>query len=104
MALNIPELYSLLGQKEHLNISANSSPLYTSEIDDRSSTPKNVIGQEKYWNSPLKRWEQGNENVLYENSESPPSNSDEEIVGIITMEDVMEELLQVEYESYSATP
>ncbi|KAK7837378.1 duf21 domain-containing protein [Quercus suber] len=41
-----------------------------------------------------KRREQGDGNVLHENVESHPGNSDEEIIGIITMKDVMEELLQ----------
>ncbi|XP_059429675.1 DUF21 domain-containing protein At5g52790-like [Corylus avellana] len=87
-------LYSPLDQKEHLSISANSSPLYPSDIDDHGSTPKNVMEQEKHLNSQHKKREEGSEKFLYENLELLPSNSDEEVVGIITMEDVMEELLQ----------
>lgn len=100
MALNFTGLYSPLDQKEHLSISANSSPLYSSDIDDHSSTPKNVMEQEKYLNSQHKRREQGSEKNLYENLEQISSNSDEEVIGIITMEDVMEELLQVDCASY----
>jgi metal transporter CNNM len=96
MALNFTGLYSPLDQKEHLSISANSSPLYPSDIDDHGSTPKNVMEQEKYLNSQHKKREEGSEQILNENLELLPSNSDEEVVGIITMEDVMEELLQVD--------
>lgn len=95
-ALNFTGLYSPLDQKERLSISANSSPLYPSDIDDHSSTPKNVMEQGNYLNSQHKRWEEGSEKLLNENLELLPSNSDEEVVGIITMEDVMEELLQVD--------
>jgi hypothetical protein len=73
--------------------------LYFSDTDDRSSTLKNVKEQGKDLNSQNKKWVQGSENTLYENLDLP-SNVDEEVVGIITMEDVLEELLQVEYASY----
>ena len=73
--------------------------MYFSDTDDRSSTLKNVKEQGKDLNSQNKKWVQGSENTLYENLDLP-SNVDEEVVGIITMEDVLEELLQVEYASY----
>ncbi|KAF5442172.1 hypothetical protein F2P56_034861 [Juglans regia] len=90
-------LYSPLHPKECSNIiSANSSPLYSSDTDhDHTLTPKNIMEHERHSNSQQKRGEQGgSENILYENLEYLPSNSNEEIIGIITMEDVMEELLQ----------
>lgn len=43
-----------------------------------------------------KQWENGDENMLYESLDSLQSNMKEEVIGIITMEDVMEELLQVQ--------
>lgn len=42
----------------------------------------------------MKKWKQKNGNVSKEEIESL-SNIDEEVIGIITLEDVMEELLQV---------
>lgn len=102
MALDFTGLYSPLGRKERMSISATSSPLYSSDTDhDHTPTPKNIMEQEKFVNPQQKRWVQESENVLFENLESIPSNSDEEVIGIITMEDVLEELLQVDSPSYN---
>lgn len=102
MALDFTGLYSPLGRKERMSISATSSPLYSSDTDhDHTPTPTNIMEQEKFVNPQQKRWVQESENVLFENLESIPSNSDEEVIVIITMEDVMEELLQVDSPSYN---
>ena len=67
-----------------------------------SARTANVIKQDENLASHYKRREQGDENVLHENVESHRGNSDEEVIGIITMKDIMEELLQVmlKYSSY----
>jgi 3-polyprenyl-4-hydroxybenzoate decarboxylase len=49
------QLYSPLDLKMHLIISTNSSLFYSSDIDDHSSTSKNVMEQEKYLNSQVIR-------------------------------------------------
>jgi hypothetical protein len=65
------QLYSPLDLKMHLSISANSTPLYSSDIDDHSSTSRNVMEQAR---------------EIFEFT----SNSDEEIIGTIRMDDFME--------------
>lgn len=50
----------------------------------------------------LKKWGSGDGNITDEDLESLP-NLDEEVIGIITMEDVMEELLQVDVLSSIST-
>lgn len=105
MAVDCIGLYSPLYRKEGSNTSENSSPLYSSDTDhDHTSTPKNIMELERQSNSQHKGGEQGSENILYENLECLPCNSDEEIIGIITLEDVMEELLQVYCLSYLYCP
>lgn len=54
-----------------------------------------MIKQDEDLASQYKRKEQGDGNVLHENVGSHQGNSDQKVVGIITMKDVMEELLQV---------
>ncbi|KAM7268388.1 hypothetical protein ACFE04_010554 [Oxalis oulophora] len=77
-------------QRDSLNISVNSSPLYSTDTDQFQSctlTLQNLMEQDT---SP----EQEYGNMSYDEIESFGRNLDEEAVGIITMEDVLEELLQ----------
>ncbi|XP_057995439.1 DUF21 domain-containing protein At5g52790-like [Hevea brasiliensis] len=77
-------------------ISTNTSPLYSTDSEFQSPTIKSVVEQDKELHPQGKNWERGVGDTSYEDLESLPSNLDEEIIGIVTMEDVMEELLQGE--------
>ncbi|KAF2312224.1 hypothetical protein GH714_028604 [Hevea brasiliensis] len=77
-------------------ISTNTSPLYSTDTEFQSPTIKSVVEQDKELHPQGKNWERGVGDTSYEDLESLPSNLDEEIIGIVTMEDVMEELLQGE--------
>ncbi|XP_031475618.1 DUF21 domain-containing protein At2g14520-like isoform X1 [Nymphaea colorata] len=63
-------------------------------------SPASKVGTERHGETAVqpRKWERAGENdILDVNSESLPSfPEDEEVIGIITMEDVMEELLQEE--------
>ncbi|KAJ9679549.1 hypothetical protein PVL29_021461 [Vitis rotundifolia] len=71
------------------NISRNVSS------ETQNPTLKKMMEQGKGVSPRLKKWGSGDGNVTDEDLESLP-NLDEEVIGIITMEDVMEELLQEE--------
>lgn len=62
--------------------------------ETENPTLKKMMDQGKGMNARLKKWGSGDGNITDEDLESLP-NLDEEVIGIITMEDVMEELLQV---------
>ena len=79
-----------------LNISRNVSS------ETQNSTLKKMMEQGKGASPRLKKWGSGDGNVTDEDLESLP-NLDEEVIGIITMEDVMEELLQVNDLSSTST-
>ncbi|KAG6656069.1 hypothetical protein CIPAW_05G261700 [Carya illinoinensis] len=91
-----------LGQNEHrLNIAENtnwstdhhmsSTGIQIPTLDDANAKLGNKLSPQ-----PKKIWERGDGNILnYEDWESLP-NLDEEVIGIITLEDVLEELLQEE--------
>nr|POE66952.1 hypothetical protein CFP56_72598 [Quercus suber] len=83
-----------IDEKGYLSTSTDSSSLFSIDTKYFSARTANVIKQDENLASQYKQREQGNGNVLHENVESHPGNSDEEVVGIITMKDVMEELLQ----------
>ncbi|KAK0596106.1 hypothetical protein LWI29_012894 [Acer saccharum] len=85
--------------KETAEITTAKAKFNTFEISIHSN-PKPEIkeengGNDSNSNTCLKKWEQQNGYVSKEEIESLPSNLDEEMIGIITLEDVMEELLQV---------
>ena len=91
-----------IDEKGYLSTSTDSSSLFSVDTDYFSARTANVIEQDENLASQYKRREQEDGNVLHENVESHPGNSDEKVVGIITMADVMEELLQVMLKSYSS--
>ena len=91
-----------IDEKGYLSTSTDSSSLFSIDTDYFSARTANFIEQDENLASQYKRREQGDGNVLHENVESHPGNSDEKVVGIITMADVMEELLQVMLKSYSS--
>lgn len=67
----------------------NSPSVISSDIDIQSSMAKSADLR-----LCLKKWERQDVKISKEELESLP-NVDEEVIGIITLEDVMEELLQV---------
>ncbi|KAF5451168.1 hypothetical protein F2P56_031454 [Juglans regia] len=90
-----------LGQNERrLNISVNTNwstdhHMSTTAIQIPTLDHANAKLGNKQSPQSKKIWEQGNGNILnYEDWESQLPNLDEEVIGIITLEDVIEELLQ----------
>ncbi|KAI8540400.1 hypothetical protein RHMOL_Rhmol09G0260800 [Rhododendron molle] len=89
-------IHSPFGKKEHIHYSTDaSSSLYSSDNETQSPALESIMEQgHMHWQ--LEKWEEEEGCITYEELESVPNNSDEEVIGIITMEDVMEELLQEE--------
>ncbi|KAI0500952.1 hypothetical protein KFK09_019170 [Dendrobium nobile] len=83
---------------EHITITVNGSPVNHSITESRSSAPKSIWERQGDTRSQSRRSDRGRyDNILDIKAESLPSyRLDEEVVGIITMEDLMEELLQEE--------
>ncbi|XP_030530602.1 DUF21 domain-containing protein At2g14520-like [Rhodamnia argentea] len=83
------------GQKEQRTMLSNSPTVYSTDNETQSPYPKNMTELQKKSYSQSKKLKQGEDNILKEDWESILSMEDE-VVGIITMEDVIEELLQEE--------
>ncbi|TQD75317.1 hypothetical protein C1H46_039132 [Malus baccata] len=84
-------------EQERLSTSEDmSSPLCSSETAYCIPASKHVVEEAQELETQNTRYRQGlrTQNVLSEIIESVQSCMDEEVIGIITMEDVMEELLQ----------
>ncbi|KAJ0967849.1 hypothetical protein J5N97_024766 [Dioscorea zingiberensis] len=83
---------------EQLGTVSNASPMHFNSPGVHTSALKSIAEKQGDARSLLKRMDRGKrDDILDVNLESLPSYSaDEEVVGIITMEDVMEELLQEE--------
>ena len=99
MVVNLlnPKNGSQFVSAEHLDIINNASAVNSNVTESQSP----VLGSNWEKNgdvrSQMKKSDRGRHINILDVSESLPSYSlDEEVVGIITMEDVMEELLQVE--------
>lgn len=89
---------NFLHEQERLSTSEDmSSPLCSSETAYCIPSSKHVVEEAQELETQNTRHRQGlrMQNVSSEIIESVQSCMDEEVIGIITMEDVMEELLQV---------
>lgn len=68
--------------------------MISSDTDIQSSTVISAMGLGNDFQLCMKKCERQDDNISKEELERLP-NLDEEVIGIITLEDVMEELLQV---------
>ncbi|KAL5567890.1 hypothetical protein UlMin_024465 [Ulmus minor] len=71
-----------------------TSPSCSADTEHYTPISKNVMEQVKEMQTPNKGLEKGKGDAPYGSLEKLQSDGNEEVIGIITMEDVMEELLQ----------
>lgn len=83
---------------DEYKISEFASPMYSTDSEFPSPQLKDVMEQYKNL-SPRLKAEKIDQSIPWEDLESLAGNTDDEVIGIITMEDVMEELLQVSIEN-----